>query len=373
MTTTTQITPLARAQLQRLRAAPLALVGGDFGNATALLCDGERTVQIPSYIGSGDLGDLLTTRGGAGGAGQLLPGEYAIEYNGQVFFVGDLALAQSRDASTARADSSRYHSGHTLLLLMTLAGAMFAGDVRLRLVTGVPPGLLKERPELRDLIPEALAGEHRFVLYDERGRHDILLAVESTAVVMEGLAVLATQGEPGKPGGLVDVGGYTTDAVWIGADGQIVYSRCGSLPDAGVARIGSILSAQFRREHGRALTAGEVDQLLTNYRNGLGTTIYHRGERHIDYQAVERAIEAVAGQISTYLSQLWGLPDGSVGGDGAYVLVIGGGPYYRVAPHLRIDAPMTVPMAPEQANARAYAELAQRIEQRGSWPQRRAS
>ena len=70
---------------------------------------------------------------------RLEPGEYVLEVDGSSAFVGTLALEQSANASTARGDVNRYWSGHTLRLLMVLAGTLIkAPTFTVRIVTGLP-------------------------------------------------------------------------------------------------------------------------------------------------------------------------------------------------------------------------------------------
>lgn len=352
------------------QAIPTRLVGGDFGNATALLVDGGTVVQIPSFIGSGSLDDLLSSRGGAGNAGSLQAGEYVIEQNGQTWFVGDLALSQTRNASSARADTARYANGHTLKLLMVLAGAMYRElTVRLKVVTGVPPVVMKEQPGIKAAISSSLLGTHSYIFHDAHGTRSMTLIVEAVAVVMEGVAALATLGESGAPIGLIDIGGYTVDITWFDAQGRVVDSRTQSLTGAGVERIGEIVSAQFRQAHGRLLRAEEIHAILAAFLRGEEATVYHRGAHVVGYAQVGQAIGAVAREINTFLAQHWSLgSDGSVGADGKYVQIIGGGARF-LADLLHVDTERHVPDDPEQINAHSYALFARRIEARGRWPQ----
>lgn len=364
----TTATPLAQQLRVRERAAPLRLAGLDAGNATALLADGPQIAQIPSYIGSGNLDDLLATRGGAGGASALLAGEYAIEHAGQVLFVGELALSQSRDASTARADTARYANGHALRLLMALVGIVYGSDVRLKLVTGVPPAVMKAQPQIGSQIAASLVGTHYYTFHDARGARAIALTIEAVAVVMECVATLAALGEAGKPIGVLDIGGHTVDISWFDARGRVVDARTDSLLGAGVDRVGELLSQEFRAQYGRALQPDEIQQVLHAYLADETATIYHRGARTISVDVVRRAVGAVARQINAFLGQRWGTGDGGVAADGAYVLLVGGGARF-FPPFLQLDAPLRQSDTPEQDNARSYAQFAARIEQRGTWPQ----
>jgi hypothetical protein len=357
---------LGKQLKRRQQEATLHLAGLDPGNNTTILVDEAGAVQFASYVGSGNLADLLASRGGSGGEDTLKPGEYVIETGGATYYVGDLALRQSKDATTARGDTGRYANGHTLKLLMAAVGARYAGDVRLRLVTGVPAKLFKEQPDLRDRITQALIGEHFFIFHDQRGRHEVMLMVEHVVVQMEGVVALAALGERGKPVGVVDIGGGSTDIGWFDADGRVVDHRVASLPK-GVERVCEVLSQQFRHKHGRELTSQERDAILANYLAGQDTTVYHRGPQVISLRQVRQAIATVRTEIISFLAQHWSIgEDGSVGADGAYVVLIGGGAYYF--PDLAIDTELKRPAAPEQANAQAYAALAQRLEARGKWP-----
>ena len=104
------------------------LFGLDAGNSEATGVIGgsgnSRILTIPAEIGAGQQRELERVRGGAGTKGRLASGEYVLEVDGASFFVGRLALEQSAEASSARGDVSRYWSGHTLRLLMVLAGTL---------------------------------------------------------------------------------------------------------------------------------------------------------------------------------------------------------------------------------------------------------
>jgi hypothetical protein len=340
------------------------------GNETALIADATQIVQIPSYIGSGNVRDLLVSRSSTDGAGRLESGEYAIDYQGLPYFVGQLALQQSDDASAARANTGRYTSGHTLRLLMALVGSRYRTDVRLRVVTGVPPSLLKEQPTLREEIAEHLVGPHCFTFMDQHGTREIVMTIEAVVVMMEGVAPMAVNCIPGKPIGLIDIGGHSFDIGFLGADGKIIDSRTRSLTGQGVARVGDLLAEQFRVQHGRMLRPREIDQVLHAYRNQQSATIFHRGEQQISHAMVAGVLASVAERQNAFLAKWWADGDGSVvGADAERVLMIGGGALY-FPPLLNIATKVLVPPHPYEENARSYAEFARRIEQRGSWPKK---
>src|SRR5262249_39633133 len=117
--------------------------GLDAGNseATGIIASTGKggVLTIPSDIGAGSLRELTRIRGGSGQHIRLELSEYVLEVAGSSAFVGNLALEQSAAASTARGDVSRYWSGHTLRLLMVLAGTLIKeASFTLRIVTGLP-------------------------------------------------------------------------------------------------------------------------------------------------------------------------------------------------------------------------------------------
>lgn len=361
------VVSVGRVLRQRSQVAPLHVAGGDFGNETAVLVDGARMLQIPSYMAVGNLHDLLTSRAGAGGEGTLGPGEYALAYDGLTWFVGQLALEQCDDATAERANSGRYTGGHTLRLLMALVGALYDGDVRLRLVTGVPPALMKDQAQIGQDIAESLCGTHSFTIHDHRGSRDVLLVIEHVVTMMEGVATMMTYATPGRPIGLIDIGGYSVDTAFLGADGKILDSRTQSLVGSGVSRLGELISEHVRSQYGRTLRPRERDAVLASYRAGATATIYQRGAQAISYATMRQMCSNIAGRQMAFLAQYWADGDATrVGADAERVIVIGGGAFY-FPPHLQIATAVVVPDAPFAANAQAYAAFARRIEARGTW------
>lgn len=362
------VTALGAALTRRATQTTLHIAGIDLGNRTSILVDGASATQIPSIISrSGDLARLQAVRAGGGGAGALDPGEYVVQHAGITYYVGALALAQDPTGATSgSADASRYYNGHTLVLLMALVGAAYGGDVRLRLVTGVPPALVTDQPDIKTKIAEAFIGTHYFTFTSSAGTREIAMTVENIVTLMESVAAGAAFGVPGKPCGVLDIGWHTTDLARLDRNGKVVAAH--SLASAGMERVGAVLSAQFKRQYGRALAADEIAATFDNYVRGEPTTIYHRGERVVTTEDVRNAIAAVAPVVNGFLATHWGSADGTVAADVACVLAIGGGALFF--DQLTIDTDVKRFAAPQEMNARAYAAFAQRVDQAGKWPQR---
>lgn len=364
---TTTATTLARHISRREQTALRHIVGVDLGNRTSLLVDGQQATQIPSLISrNGNLAALLSARAGAGATGNLEAGEYVVEHGGITYYAGALALSQDATGATSgSADVSRYYNGTTLISLMALVGATYPGDVRLKVVTGVPPALLDDQPTIKRQISEHLIGNHHFTFHSSAGSRDVLMNVERVLVLAEGAAALAVYGTPNEPCGVLDIGWHTADVAWFDRHSKIVKDKSGSLPGAGMERVGEVLSQSFRRRSGRALQADEIAYILDEYVAGRTATIYHRGKHEITPGDVQEAIRVVTPAIANFLMLKWGGKDGSVAADAAVVLLIGGGPLFFEP---KIDTLVKRFDQPQEQNARAYAAFAGRVEQLGKWP-----
>lgn len=330
------------------------VVGLDAGNseATLTIAPGRAgsALTIPSYIGSGQLAELLRIRGGAGESA-LESGEYALELGERSTFVGQLALEQSRDATAARGDVARYWNGHTLRLLCALVGAALpkANANSVRVVTGLPVAVWSKEAAKR--VQHALVGTHRYML-NGRARE---LTVEGVMVVMEGAGALAAHGSgEGVPQAVIDVGGRTTDLFW--ADGMKPrLPRCAGMA-LGIEKAGDRLCADFQRQHGRELRRSELRGLFHAYAAGTpAPALFVDGKRVDLMPQVAPAVRAVGDEIASFVGQAWGEEEsGKVASEAARVLLIGGGAHYLASQLARLIPHLETPRHPELANAQGY-------------------
>lgn len=366
---TTAIAHAARTLAQEHRNSPSYIAGFDPGNRTTLLSvtdDAFAEVCIPSFVGRGDLDTLLAARGAGGGKGTLGAGEYAITVDSDTFFVGDLAIHQSGNATNACGDMGRYARGHTRLLLLAIVGATFRRSVKLRLVTGVPPMVRKNNPEVERSIKESLQGVHYYTFHDQLGSVSIMLEVEAVVLSLEGVAAAMLEAKAGQPTGVVDIGEFSVDAAVIDEKGAIIAYRTGTLANGGTAALADRISSAFQHTHGRALDAKERQRVLDSTIAETPVVINFRGQKVIDPAALHAAASATARDINAWLAPLWATT-GTVGGDLGTVVVVGGGAYH-LAKLLQVDAHMHVPDEPEFANVRAYRGIAQMVEDKQRWP-----
>lgn len=328
----------------------MQVLGFDPGNSESTLAwkvgAVQRHITIPSFIGSGRLEELQRVRSAAG-YDALGKEELVLHYGGVPAFVGRLAIEESRDATAARNDVSRYWNGHTLKLLLTLAAqANIAGSVRI--MTGLPVSAWTT--ENKKAVQKALCGDYH---YSVNGK-ERTLTIEACGVMMEGAAALASyEAAPNVPQAVIDVGGRTTDLFW--ALGVKPVARLCTAEDIGVERAGDHLRQGALAKHKRDLSPHEIrDTLRAHVTGDTPPRIFKNGKEILLNGAVSDAIAAVGQQLVSYVSRIWGDERGAVAGEAARVLLIGGGAYYfgdvlkQVIPHLETSR------HPELANALGY-------------------
>lgn len=335
------------------------VVGLDAGNSEATLTfipnKQGSALTIPSYVGSGNLAELLRIRGGAG-AEKLEAGEYVLELGGRSTFVGQLAIEQSRDATAARGDVSRYWNGHTLRLLCTLAGAAIKGDAELRVVTGLPVSVWSKQAAKQ--VQQALIGKHRFTLNGKART----LTVEGVMVLMEGAGALAKEGSgENVPQAVVDVGGRTTDLFWTqGMRPQP--ERCTAAP-IGIEKAGDLLCAQFQQRYGRELRRVELRAIFRALAESKPLPpLFVDGKRVDVASEAQAAIAAVGDEIASYVAATWNSGEsGKVASDAARVLLVGGGAHYLAEQLRRLIPHIEIPKHPELANAQGYLGVGMQV------------
>jgi hypothetical protein len=327
----------------------MLILGFDPGNSETTLAwrsgTAVRHMTVPSFIGSGALEGLRRVRSAAGD-GALERDELVLTHGGGSFFVGRLAIEESRDASAARNDVNRYWNGHTLRLVLALAGyAGLSGTARV--MTGLPVSAWT--PENKRLVQQSLIGTHSYKLNGK----DRTLTIDAVGVMMEGAAALAASEVADAPRAVIDIGGRTTDLFWAKGVRPIA-SRC-SATDVGVEKVGDILRRQTLEAHRRDLYDHELRDVL---RSALAQTphqpLYGNGKALDLNSAATDAMRIVGQQIVSYIGQQWGDDRGAVASDAAKVLLIGGGAHY-FADQVRAAIPhVEVARAPELANAYGY-------------------
>jgi hypothetical protein len=302
----------------------MMIMGFDAGNSETCVAVrvGSRAhhLTFPSSIGSGDEGELLRVRSGAGRTASLEGDEYTLEHRGVSLFVGRLALEQARDATCARGTTSRYSNGHTLRLLLAACGRLFKDDVTIRLITGLPVKIFS--PDEKGRVQRSLLGEHRFT-FNGRPRR---VTVDAVGVMMEGAATLYDVAAEATHQCVIDVGGGSTDLFWA-LGKRPWYERCQGY-SAGVEKIGELLNKKVMAlAYGRRLTDEELRAVLWAHATRQAPPRLHsRGRELILNGEIGEACAAVGEELTTFVRQQWEDADGQVASSAAHARLIGGGP-----------------------------------------------
>ncbi len=353
-------------------ASAVYYAGYDPGSriATLYLCAEDHldelplALSVPSIVGDGLVADLVNTRTttdpNAPLASLLKKHEYVIEYEGQEYYVGELAEKEGKNATTAHGASDRYWSRHSLLLLLTLAAALIPErQCELRVVTALPVTLYRTK-ENRSLVKNALEGWYPF-RFNGRDRE---IVVKVGAVMMEGMGALIQYGEETGKQAVIDIGERTIDLV--AADGQTPLSTQCDGDILGVGQIADELIREIKQRHKRILSSLEAHEQLYAYANGKPLLRLAANQQPIPAGEIsgiiDKAIARVGRAINLYIAQKWNQEGGAVASNFSPVLLIGGGAHYFEQTIRTLIPLVDLPEDPEDTNPKGYLDLALSLE-----------
>jgi hypothetical protein len=323
-----------------------------------------RALSIPSIVADGNTADLINTRTttdpNAELSSLLKKHEYVLAYEGQEYYIGELAENEGQNATTALGASDRYWSLHSLFLLLTLAATLIPErQFELRIVTALPVTLYRNR-ENRTLVKKALEGWYPFT-FNGRDRE---VVVKVGAVVMEGIGALIHHGEEVGKQAVIDIGERTIDL--LAADGQ---TPIGNLCDGDILGVGQIadeLVREVKRQYQRILSSLEAHAQLYAYANGKPLPRLSAHQQPIPADEIRRIIERdiarVGRSINVFISQTWNQEGGTVASNFSPVLLIGGGAHYFQHTIKTLIPLVDLPEDPEDANPRGHLDLALSLE-----------
>ena len=328
----------------------------------------ECVVTIPSAIVEASAETLELLRSGVHGSNansDPYKQDIQIGYLGINYYVGYLALRQSKRSSTQKGDETRYHSLQQLIRLLATSGLAIADQqYEVQLVTTVPVGYFTR--ELRRRVKDTLEGTFDFTLNGDKRQATIIVR----KVMVEGPPALVLYGgqSAGKRRLIIDGGGHTTDLTLLDGNDPIA-DRCKGI-DLGVENIGDYVAETIREKHKRKLSLQERSDILRAYatRNSLepvpvpplfcGT--YEVSSAEI-YGIVAAGCQKVANATLTEARSLWGVVNDVVAGDVQYQYHIGGSAlFYNDL--LRAKMPQLNPVTnASAANARGSARIAKAL------------
>jgi hypothetical protein len=353
-------------------ASAVYYAGYDPGSriATLYLCAEDHldelplALSVPSIVGDGSVADLVnmrtTTDPSAPLSSLLKKHEYVLEYEGQEYYMGQLAEQEGKNPTAAHGVSNRYWSRHCLLLLLTLAADLIPErQFEVRVVTALPVTLYRTK-ENRTLVKKALEGWYPFRF----NGCDREVVVKVGAVVMEGMGALIQHGEETGKQAVIDIGERTIDLV--AADGQAPLSTLCDGDILGVGQIADELIREIKQRYRRILSSIEAHEQLYAYANSKPLPRLSANQQPIPADEIRsiinRAITRVGRAVNLYIAQKWNQEGGTVASNFSPVLLIGGGAHYFEQTIKTLIPLVELPEEPEDANSRGYLDLALSLE-----------
>jgi hypothetical protein len=328
----------------------------------------ELTIVIPSAIVEASSEKLELFRSAVHGDHTSVDPyrqDVQVVYNGINYYVGYLALKQSKRSSTQKGDETRYHSLEQLIRLLATSGLAIADrDYEVQLVTTVPVGYFSK--ELRRRVKDTLEGTFTFILNGVERQATITVR----KVMVEGPPALVLYGgqSAGQRRLIIDGGGHTTDLTLLDGNDPIT-DACKGI-DLGVENIGDYLADTLREQHNRKLSLRERSDILRAYasRNShepvpvpsLFCGKYELPSAEI-YKIVAAGCQKVASATLAEARALWGVVNDVVAGDVPFQYHIGGSAlFYNDL--LKTKMPLLNPVVnASAANARGSARIAKAL------------
>ncbi len=323
----------------------------------------ESMVTIPSAIVEASAERLELLRSAVHGENantDPYKQDVQVEYLGINYYVGYLALKQSKRSSTQKGDETRYHSKEQLIRLLATSGLAISDEsYEISLVTTVPVDYFTK--ELRRRVKDTFEGTFPFIL----NGHERQATVIVRKVMVEGPPALVLYGaqSAGQRRLIIDGGGHTTDLTLLDGNDPIT-DQCKGI-NLGVENIGDYVCDTIREKHGRKLSLRERSDILRAYASRNTLPPISCGTYELTSTAVHEIVFAgcqkVANATLTEARALWGVVNDVVAGDVKWQYHIGGSAlFYNDLLRAKMSLLRPVEGA-SQANARGSARIAKAL------------
>jgi plasmid segregation protein ParM len=333
----------------------MQVIGLDIGFGFTKATNGRDTQIFKSVVG--DAAEATFNE-------QLMPGKASLgrhlQINGETFYVGELAEAQSRGRGFTL-DPTQFLAKYAKTLALSACAPLADSNTPVRIVTGLPISFFRKH---KDQITQILQQRHVITLLKPSGeKEERALNIEKVRVIPQPFGSLFNLmlNDFGKPVsqrfitekiGVIDVGFRTADYT---ISDKTRYSERGSQStDSGVSVAFHALANALQEKSGVAI---ELFRLYDAVTRG---TIKIRGKRYDITALVKQAFTALATRVATEANRLWS-DDWDVD-----AIVITGGGGSVLAPYL---APLlegeVIPVPPEQDarlnNVQGYQKYGQHL------------
>jgi plasmid segregation protein ParM len=333
----------------------MQVIGLDIGFGFTKATNGRDTQIFKSVVG--DAAEATFNE-------QLMPGKATLgrhlQINGETFYVGDLAEAQSRGRGFTL-DPTQFLAKYAKTLALSACAPLADSNTPLRIVTGLPISFFRKH---KDQVTQILQQRHTVTLLKPSGeKEERALNVERVRVIPQPFGSLFNLmlNDLGKPVsqrfitekiGVIDVGFRTADYT---ISDKTRYSERGSQStDSGVSVAFHALANALQEKSGVAI---ELFRLYDAVTRG---TIKIRGKRYDITALVKQAFTALATRVATEANRLWS-DDWDVD-----AIVITGGGGAVLAPYLTpLLEGEVIPVPPEQDarlnNVQGYQKYGQHL------------
>jgi plasmid segregation protein ParM len=322
------------------------VIGFDMGYGFIKVTDGQRCLRFPSVIGEA----LGRQRGAFGLHKQAVNNEddISVTIGDQTYFVGDLAIRQSRVAHRGLSPHRTEGDDLKVLLLSALSTVCREPVNEFYVVTGLPPG----RMHYADQLAEQLRG--RFAVTRHQGRRDVeyVINLNTVEVVPQPLGTYWSQVLDERGGlrehssllsgrvGVVDIGFRTSDFATV-IDGEYAPAFSRTVPVGMVSSYESLAQILAER-YGLERETYALDSTM------IEGSINVNGHTENIEDIRDEALAQLALKLMVEVRSTWQLAEYDA------VLISGGGAHMlgdimaaSVKQCVRIDNPST-------ANARGY-------------------
>ena len=248
----------------------------------------------------------------------------AVGYNGNKYFVGDMAKVQGIPQATL--NSARFLDDEGMVLLLTAMLLVGQGEDKIKLVVGLPVHdyarlkseyryKLKGKHELRELtIGGQTTQKHVFDIVDLR----IMPQPFGSLLyrIFDGNGATISKNHKEEMIGIVDIGYYTVDLALVNSM-EFIGRQSISLNNFGINSVFTELSSDIYSQHGIELMPEKMDEVVRNRQVKI------KGEKTSVDRVVDDVIKNHAHKIALQVSNRWNLNEIDrifISGGGAHLL-----------------------------------------------------
>lgn len=240
-------------------------LGIDLGYGFVKATDGKTDYIFPSVVGSG--GSLFTNNFFEEKPQNVI-NNLSVNINGNLFFVGDLAIKKSQFATRSLWED-KIRDNNTLVLFLTAVG-LFANSLNksFNIVTGLPTACYNV---YKDQMKEKLLGKHNITFNLSKKKEEIEIKIDNVEIVPQPYGTFINEFIDEKGNiiddelkylkiGIIDVGFKTTDFLVV--NGFDYIERLSDSIQVGISNAYRIFSDQIKLEYNFSIENYKLDAIF---------------------------------------------------------------------------------------------------------------